>query len=122
MVSQWCEPTFGGIWINQFDKNIVVSSYMDSILNGHKLGKILVWILDIVQSIIYILALIYVFMNRKNRNIYVWLPATAFIGGFLFHMLWEAKGQYTFTYFILLIPYAAIALKNIVKKIEDTEN
>ena len=68
------------------------------------------------------ISLIYVFMNRKNRNIYVWLPATAFIGGFLFHMLWEAKGQYTFTYFILLIPYAAIALKNIVKKIEDTEN
>ena len=122
MVSQWCEPTFGGIWINQFDKNIVVSSYMDSILNGHKLGKILVWILDIVQSIINNLAMIYLFINRKNRNIYVWLPATAFIGGFLFHMLWEAKGQYTFTYFILLIPYAAIALKNIVKKIEDTEN
>lgn len=27
-----------------------------------------------------------------------------FIGGFIFHLFWEAKGQYTITYFVLLIP------------------
>ena len=118
MISQWCEPTFGGIWINQFEKGITVSRYMDSILSGGKLQKIIVWVLDIVQSAVYWLAFLYVIINRKNRNIYVWFPATVFIGGFLFHMIWEAKGQYTFTYFILLIPYAAISIKTIMKRME----
>jgi len=29
-------------------------------------------------------------------------------------MIWEGKGQYAFTYFLLLIPYAAIEAKMIV--------
>ena len=33
-----------------------------------------------------------------------------FIGGFIFHLFWEAKGQYTITYFVLLIPYCAKGL------------
>ena len=28
-----------------------------------------------------------------------------FIGGFLFHLVWEAKGQYTIIYAYLMIPY-----------------
>lgn len=114
MLSQWCEPTFGGIWINQFDKNIVLSKYMESILNGGKHQKRILFILDILESLIYWLAFAYVIQNRKNRNIFVWIPGTAFIGGFIFHMIWEAKGQYTFTYFILLIPYAASAARKII--------
>lgn len=114
MLSQWCEPTFGGLWINQFEKNIIISRYVDSILNGGKLQKIVIEILDILQSIIYWLAFLYVITNRKQKNIFIWFPGTIFIGGFLFHMIWEGKGQYTFTYFILLIPYAAIESKMIV--------
>lgn len=34
-----------------------------------------------------------------------------FIGGFLCHVLWEAKPQYTFTYFALLLPFAACGLR-----------
>ena len=33
--------------------------------------------------------------------------AMIFIGGFVFHMFWEAKCQYTISYFVLLIPFAA---------------
>lgn len=29
-----------------------------------------------------------------------------FIGGFIFHLFWEAKGQYTISYFLLLFPVA----------------
>ena len=31
-----------------------------------------------------------------------------FIGGFVFYCFWEAKAQYTFQFFVLLIPYASI--------------
>ena len=114
MLSQWCEPTFGGIWINQFEKNVTISRYLDSILNGGKLQKIVIEVLDVLQSFVYWLAFLYVITNRKRKNIFIWFPGTVFIGGFLFHMIWEGKGQYAFTYFLLLIPYAAIEAKMIV--------
>ena len=28
------------------------------------------------------------------------------VGGFLFHLVWEAKGQYTLPYMVLVIPLA----------------
>lgn len=28
-------------------------------------------------------------------------------GGFLFHMIWEAKGRYILPYFVLMLPMAA---------------
>ena len=92
MLSQWCEPTFGGIWINQFEKNVTISRYLDSILNGGKLQKIVIEVLDVLQSFVYWLAFLYVITNRKRKNIFIWFPGTVFIGGFLFHMIWEGKG------------------------------
>lgn len=47
------------------------------------------------------------------------LLPTIFIGGFLFHLFWEAKGQYTITYFILLIPYCARGLMDMTNEIND---
>jgi len=40
------------------------------------------------------------------------IPGIIFIGGFLFHLVWEAKGQYTVCYFVLLIPYAWMGIRN----------
>lgn len=37
----------------------------------------------------------------------------AVLGGFLFHMVWEANSRYIFPYFLLLLPYAALGLEMI---------
>lgn len=42
-----------------------------------------------------------------------------FIGGFIFHMFWEAKCQYTVTYFVLLIPYCVKGLMDMTDEIAD---
>ena len=42
-----------------------------------------------------------------------------FIGGFIFHLFWEAKGQYTITYFVLLIPYCAKGLMDMTDDIAE---
>ena len=34
-----------------------------------------------------------------------------FTGGFLFSLIWEAKGRYVFPFFVMLIPVAAAGLK-----------
>ena len=44
------------------------------------------------------------------------LPGIVFIGGFLFHLVWEAKGQYSVVYFMLLLPYAYQGVQNVVGK------
>lgn len=49
----------------------------------------------------------------SNENI---LLITIFLGGFFFHILWEAKSRYIIPYFLILIPIASIKLnKNILK-------
>lgn len=37
----------------------------------------------------------------------------AVLGGFLFHMVWEANSRYIFPYFLLLLPYAAQGLEKL---------
>ena len=41
------------------------------------------------------------------------LPGIVFIGGFLFHLVWEAKGQYSVVYFMLLLPYAYLGMERV---------
>ena len=118
MVSQWCDPTFEGFWISRYDKGVTISGIVDNILNRDLRGWITEF-LDLYQTFIYWTALLFVILNRKNNNVFLWLPGTAVIGGFLFHMIWEAKGQYTLSYFVLLIPYSAIAAVQVIKWVDD---
>ena len=46
---------------------------------------------------------------KKKKEILTIIPV-AFIGGTLFHMIWEAKSRYVFPYFVFLIPIAAYGL------------
>ena len=114
MVSQWCDPTFEGFWISRYEKGVTLSGIVDNILNRGLRGWITEF-LNLYQTFIYGTSLLFVILNRKNRNIFLWLPATAVTGGFLFHMIWEAKSQYTFSYFVLLIPYSAIAAVQVMR-------
>ena len=91
---------------------------MDNILN-RELRDGITGFLNLYQTFIYWSALLFVILNRKNNNVFLWLPGTAVIGGFLFHMIWEAKGQYTLSYFVLLIPYSSIAAVQVIKWVDD---
>ncbi len=114
MISQWCEPTFESFWISRYEKGVTLSGIVDNILNRELRGWVTEF-LNLYQTFIYGTSLLFVILNRENKNLFLWLPATAVTGGFLFHMVWEAKGQYTFSYFVLLIPYSAIAAVQIMK-------
>lgn len=55
--------------------------------------------------------------RRRTQAPAVGLPfyvgMIAVLGGFLFHMVWEANSRYIFPYFLLLVPYAALGLDRI---------
>ena len=40
--------------------------------------------------------------------------ALVILGGFAFHTFWEAKSQYIFPYFVILLPYGAAGISDIV--------
>ena len=59
----------------------------------------------IILFILWMGILIFLYLERTTDNIMNLLWLIIFIGGFLFHLFWEAKGQYTLIYVWLCIPY-----------------
>lgn len=110
--SMWTENTYAEIWYNQ------------SFNIGHK-GKRNYqkdeWIrnneekLRIYQKslilLIFGISLAVIIKNKGNLSNELLLLLTIFIGGFLFHTIWEAKSRYIISYIVALIPITAICIK-----------
>lgn len=103
---QWNDPTF--IAMERMEgrqSTIEVSSRIRDLIEGQ--GEVVLSvILNFVQTVILMGMLFYLFFTRKSRNLNELLVAVVFLGGYLFHMVWESSASYTIPYFILLIPYA----------------
>ena len=103
--TEWCNPDFQCFWINRN-----VNFIQDDTWNQY---------LNILQSIILLGTLAYIFFTGRHMKLHRLLLPTIFIGGFIFHLFWEAKGQYTITYFVLLIPYCVKGLIDMTNEIND---
>jgi len=106
--SQWNEPSFESV----------------AIMQGKELGSGLEWpktliseqgnyrlslYLNYLNFVIVAGAMLYLLLCSEDEHYYDWLMlAMIVIGGFVFHMVWEAKGQYTLPYFVLLLPYTVM--------------
>lgn len=103
-VSEWNNPTFQSFWIG---RKVKEKPFIVRAINGHgRVNAIIVEYMNIIQTIILVGATAFMIINFKTNQARQLIFAIILIGGFLFHLIWEAKGQYTITYFILLIPYA----------------
>lgn len=115
VLSMWSEPSFQSLWIQfvkphqtEFPKWITDLFEVDSTVNR--------WycqIYDIWQTATYFFVLVYLALNTKKIKIYQLLPGIIMLGGFLFHLFWEAKGQYSVIYFFLIMPYAISGFLNL---------
>ena len=106
-VSQWCNPDFQGTWLLR---------HSDFYIHGDGYYAFF----NIFQSVICLGTLAYIYFTGRHMKLHRLLLPTIFIGGFLFHLFWEAKGQYTITYFVLLIPYCARGLMDMTNEINDS--
>lgn len=106
--SQWNNPTFQAFWNLQVRKrNADAENWTQRMLQQDSLSKLTSY-LDVMQLLIIFGALLYA-INKKittEQNDVFFLPSV-FVGGFLFHLIWEAKCQYTIMFFVLLLPCAA---------------
>ena len=120
--STWLEPTYQSIWVNEpLDKYEEVKDKIEnnklliSLYSGN-INKILTKYLDIFQIVIYLLAAIFFLKNIKNVNANQAILAIIFVGGFLFHFVWETKSLYVIMYVVLLFPYVAAQLDKFINK------
>ncbi|WP_207649878.1 hypothetical protein [Butyrivibrio proteoclasticus] len=118
--SQWNEPTYESIWLISNDlsnSQVRISSWVYFLASQKgnafvgRLGKI-------AQILVLSGTFLFVLFNRKRNDYYKTLTLIMmFIGGFLFHLFWEAKSQYTISYFILLLPYAIMGYESLNRRI-----
>ena len=111
--AQWNEPTYESLFIlnGKSDYGVKVAGWVWYITTVHG-GFVLSKAGKLFQIIVMFGALLYLLLVRKDEDFYQKLtPLMILIGGFVFHFVWEANGQYTIIFFILLIPYAVCGYK-----------
>ncbi len=105
-LSQWAEPTYQGFWITCSGDR---PGWVEGLFVG-PVNTVLVWIMNWFQSLVWVSAAGYLILRRRSLTLEQMLPALVIFGGFLFQLVWEGKGQYTLSYFLLALPYAAAGL------------
>lgn len=122
-VSQWNNPTFECFWINDLNRRkkegVAVGSYnkmVESVL-GEPGNPILYEYMNIYQSVVWLGILFWLFFKGREASLLQILFVIIFVGGFLFHTIWEAKCQYVMPYFILILPYAVMGYREMAARI-----
>ncbi len=96
--SMWCENTYSAICQNLARQNDPVENLREP-LEFHQ--KTLL-VLSCACSLLVLI------QKRRDLSLEVIFLITIFIGGFAFHMLWEAKSRYIIPYVVVLMPVASI--------------
>lgn len=125
--SMWAENTYASLWYNKGHNFGIVGmeetieekamlayqtretdKMVDSLMNS-----VQIWQKAIVL-IIFSWTILVLVKYRKNLSNEILLLVTVFIGGFLFHTIWEAKSRYIISYIVVLIPISAISIQNFI--------
>lgn len=98
IASMWTENTYSAV-----QNNIVKDDYsLEAITNPLTFYQKAMLLLICVSSVLGLIR------YRKNLSLEVILLLTIFVGGFTFHLLWEAKSRYIIPYIVVLIPLASL--------------
>lgn len=98
--SMWTENTYSAVIYNKIDENNLIEKISSPLAFYQKASLITLCVCCIIVLI----------QNRKNISLEIIFLLTIFIGGFAFHILWEAKSRYIIPYIIVLIPIASISI------------
>lgn len=108
-VSQWNETTYQSIWTNQ-----VRGQYAEK-------GAFASWVcnegedavsgfMDIYAQLIFVSVLVGVIACTRRKDLFATVLPLIILGGFLYHLMAEAKSQYAMPYFVLMAGFAPFGL------------
>lgn len=119
LASVWNNPTFEGFAVVvKGNLHGTIDYWMKDLLYSGGTGNaVLILLMDILQSVYLFGNVLYLMYCKKEHDLRRGLPLVAFIGGFIFHIFWEGKCQYTLLFFVLFIPYAFAGYKYCIHKI-----
>lgn len=110
--SMWTENTYASVWYNSsFNFGQKNKTWQEANLDN-LLQEIILYLASwqkVVILVIFGKAIIVLLKHRKNLSNELLLLLTIFIGGFLFHTLWEAKSRYIIPYIVILMPFISIS-------------
>lgn len=106
IASQWNNPTFQCLWIYNVSR-------------PEMLDRAALIVSNLLQTLILFGTVWYFVYYWKEMELPHILLPVCFIGGFLFHIFWEAKAQYTMPYFALLLPLSVAGLAAYAKDIRN---
>lgn len=122
VLSMWAEPTMGSkVYNTQIDADMAENKIFVAIFEGHKF-EVLKSSQKIIIYIIFAGSLICVIMNKKEISNEMILLILVFLGGFSFHILWEAKARYIIPYVVILIPLSVIGINELIRKIKERKD
>lgn len=110
-LTQWAEPSYDILWYGAVcGKSGRFNGLAHALFrDGSPVRALLAGYMNIFQQAAYALALIGtcgMIKEKRTGAVQLMLPVTV-LGGFLYHMLFEAKSQYIYPYMLLLLPLAA---------------
>ena len=106
--SMWNSPMLEGPTIITKRNSTGTLSYAikDILYNGGIINTILLLWLDVMQSALLFGLVLFLIFDRKKLKLENSCMIIAVLGGFLFHIFWEGKCQYTIPYYILMFPFS----------------
>jgi len=112
-LSQWQEPTYGTLLYGNYCQQTGMLAGAAQALFGEEsaLRMALEHVMKGWQAALYVLCSIgAIVCIRKKRGAAALVLPVAVLGGFLYHMLFEAKSQYIYVYALYLVPLAGYGL------------
>lgn len=116
IAGQWNNPdgeVFNGTEIKEGD----LAAGIKAVYNEKNIVLIRIC-MNFLQTWILAGALCYLLFHREKTE-YGWIFLLIFLGGFLFHLFWEASGRYAVPYYVMLIPYACMGMVSVEERIEE---
>jgi len=113
-LTQWAEPAYDILWYGGVcEESGRFNGLANMLFRDNAPARVaLEGYMNLFQQAVYALALggtIDLLREKKTGAVQLMLPVTI-LGGFLYHMLFEAKSQYIYPYMMLMIPLAARGL------------
>ena len=115
--SQWNEPSYGSIWVNQVFPSYSEKGPMFNFLCGSGAKRTLN-VMNVYQQFVFLTLLIGLIRMWRKKDLLRSLLPLILLGGLLYHLLFEAKSQYAMPYFVLILPVAAYGLFTLFRKVE----
>ena len=134
--TMWAENTYAAIWYNlsfiyddterlneNYFENLATEEEKSEHQKNSALDNIVLKTTPIVGAyqkalilILFGVTIIVLIKNRKNLSNELLLLVMTFVGGFLFHTIWEAKSRYIIPYIVVLMPITSIVVEDYIKE------